>query len=188
MSAEAKQLISEEIYLRTEASSETKHEFHQGRVFAMTGASLAHNQIAANLMRLLGNQLADTPCQPLGSDMRLKVKARGLYTYPDVMVVCGPIYHAGSGTATIVNPTLIIEILSKATEAYDRGDKFGHYRGIESLREYVLVSQTTRKVEMFSRQGSFWKFTDSQADQEQITFESINVTLGFEDIYARVAF
>ena len=172
--------------MRNEASSETKHEFHQGRVFAKTGASLAHNQITANLMRHLGNQLADSPCQPLGPDMRLKIDASGLYTYPDVMVVCDPVLHAGSGTGTILNPTLIIEVLSKATEAYDRGDKFGHYRKLESLQEYVLVSQTTRRVEFFSRQGSFWIFRDCQADQDPIQFESIGVSLGMDDIYARV--
>ena len=124
MSLPAKQWISPEEYLELERASETKHEYFNGEIFAMAGASLQHVRIVNNLGRLLGSQLLDRPCDVLTSEMRVKVSETGLYTYPDVAVVCGEVELEDNQADTLVNPMVIVEVLSSSTEAYDRGYKF----------------------------------------------------------------
>ena len=119
----------------------------------MAGASREHNLIAANLVRRIGNQLDGRPCETYTNDMRVLVSQTGLYTYPDVIVVCGEALFLDENEDTLLNPTVIAEVLSPTTEAYDRGKKFGHYRRLESLREYVLVAQDEVLVEHYVREG-----------------------------------
>jgi Uma2 family endonuclease len=128
-------------YLALERAAEHRHEYVSGRVYAMTGASREHNVIATNTSRALGNQLSGRPCETYQSDMRVKVSETGMYTYPDVVVACGTPAFEDAYVDTLLNPTVIIEVLSPSTEAYDRGEKFAHYRRLPSLREYLLIAQ-----------------------------------------------
>ena len=126
--AETVRKLTEAEYLALERAAESKSEFFDGEMFAMAGGSPMHALIAANLIRELGMKLKGRPCKPFTSDLRLKVEATGLLTYPDVSVLCGPLQFAADTDDTVVNPTLLIEVLSDSTEAYDRGEKFQHYR------------------------------------------------------------
>src|SRR5215216_7594453 len=141
MSSQRKALISPEEYLAIERKSEIKHEFFAGEMFAMVGASKRHNLITANLIRILGNQLLERPCNVYPSDMRVKVSATGKYTYPDVVIACEEEKFDDAENDTLLNPVIIIEVLSESTEAYDRGKKFEQYQNIESLTEYLLIGQ-----------------------------------------------
>lgn len=124
-----------------ERQSDIRHEYLNGEVFAMTSGSLGHNGIVSNLAGIFYNELRGRPCEAFVADLRLRVTATGLYTYPDLVVVCGEPQLADAHLDTLLNPTLIVEVLSPSTEATDRGRKFAHYRTIESLAEVVLVSQ-----------------------------------------------
>src|ERR1051325_5141739 len=130
MSYQRKTLLTPEEYLAIERKSEVKHEYFAGEMFAMVGASKWHNLIAANVIRVLGNQLLDRPCNVYPSDMRVKARATGMYTYPDVVVACAEEQFDDAERDTLLNPVVIIEVLSESTEAYDRGRKFEHYQSI----------------------------------------------------------
>ena len=149
--AEPVKRLTEAEYLDLERNLEFKNEFFGGEMFAMSGGTPLHSQIAANLVREFGNQLKQRDCIVYNSDLRLKVEATGLFTYPDLSVVCGPLQFAPGTDDTLVNPTLIVEVLSDSTEAYDRGKKFENYRQIPSLCEYLLVSQKEPRIERFAR-------------------------------------
>jgi Uma2 family endonuclease len=180
--ADPARLISPEEYLAFELGAETKHEYHDGQVYPMTGASPRHNRIVANLIVQIGGQLRGGPCRVYPSDLRLRVAATGLYTYPDVTVVCGtPEFGAGD---TLLNPTLLIEVLSPATERYDRGRKSEHYRTIGSLREYLLVNQEDVRVERYMRTGERQRvLTDAIGAEDSIALDSIACVLSLSDIY-----
>ncbi|MCP4662549.1 MAG: Uma2 family endonuclease [bacterium] len=143
MSAEAERKWTVEQYLAFERESETKHEYYDGETFAMAGASPAHNLISWNIAMALGPQVRSRGCFGFPADMRLRIPATGLYTYPDVVVVCGE-PEFDQQRDTLLNPTLIIEILSPSTEDYDRGRKFAHYRSLESLAAYLVIAQEGR--------------------------------------------
>ncbi len=139
-------------YLQIERAAENKSEFRDGEIFAMAGGTFAHSAIAANMLRQLGNKLEGRPCVPCTSDLRVKIEMAGAYAYPDVSVVCGERQFEDERRDTLLNPTVIVEILSDSTESYDRGRKFELYRRIPSLREYLLVSQRAPHIEQFIRQ------------------------------------
>ena len=160
MSSATKRQFTPQEYLSLERKSPTRNEYFRGEIFAMAGTSREHSLIAVNLTRRIGNQLEDRPCEVYASDMRVLVDATGLYTYPDVVVVCGEPEFLDREVDTLLNPTVIFEVLSESTEAYDRGVKFGHYRRIPSLREYVLVSQDRMLVERYTRQGNDWLLSE----------------------------
>ncbi|HMV45909.1 MAG TPA: Uma2 family endonuclease [Leptospiraceae bacterium] len=184
----ARQLLTESEYLALERNSETKHEYYKGEMFAMAGAKKKHNQIVFNIVGQLYIQLKDKPCIAFNSDMRVQVKANGLYTYPDISALCGEEKYLDEKEDTLLNPSLIVEVLSESTETYDRGKKFILYRELESLREYVLVSTEYKKVEIFRRtQNNQWLLTDS-LESEPIVFETIQVSLSYEEIYNKVNF
>jgi len=184
MAVPARELLSPEEYLARERSSDEKHEFFGGRLFPMAGASPAHNLIVANLIRRLGNALQDSPCVAFPSDLRVKVSATGLYTYPDVVVVCGEIQLEGGDT--LLNPTLIVEVLSPGTESYDRGVKFAHYRQAASLQEYVLVPQDRVLVEQFVRRGEQWVLTALDGVDATLALSSVPAAIPVAQIYDRV--
>ncbi len=181
--------LTPEQYLEIERKAQFKSEFFRGEMFAMSGASYLHNLIHANLLRRLGERLEGSPCHPVGSDQRVLVPATGLYTYPDAVVVCDPPEFLDGHFDTLMNPKVLFEILSDSTEKYDRGTKSNHYRQIESLQEYVLVSQTDPHVEVFHRQpDGNWLLREARALDESITLHSVGITLPLCEIYLRVEF
>jgi Uma2 family endonuclease len=138
-------------YLALEAASDTKHEYLDGEIFAMSGGTIEHGALAANVIRELGGALRGRPCRVLTSDVRVRVLATGLAAYPDVSVVCGAIERDPGDANAVANPVLIVEVLSDSTRSYDRGEKFAHYRRIPSLRDYLLVSQHEPLIEHYRR-------------------------------------
>lgn len=190
LSAQQKPLyMSETEYLEHERKSDIRHEYLNGKVFAMAGASWAHNQISSATIASLFNQLRGKPCRVNPSDQRLKVMATALLCYPDISVICGEPIFAGQEFDTITNPILIIEILSPSTEAYDRGEKFQHYREIETLQEFLLISQDKARIERYSRQASgAWLLIDAIGLNTSIEIASIGCTLALADLYENVEF
>lgn len=181
------QLLSEAEYLAFERASSTKHEYYNGRVYAMTGAKEFHNIIVANTIASLHSQLRTKPCRVYPSDMRIKVLQTGLNTYPDVVVVCGQTQFTDAVHDCITNPVVIIEVLSSSTERYDRGMKAQHYRTIETLRDYILIAQDAQHVEHFSRQqDGAWTLREADGLATSITLTSIACVLQLQDIYEKV--
>ncbi len=187
-SAATKICFTPQEYLALERKSETRNEYYNGEIFAMAGASREHNLIAGNLFRDIGNQLEDRPCETYMNDMRVWIEATGLYTYPDVVVVCGEPRFQDREVDTLLNPTVIVEVLSPSTEAYDRGDKFRHYRRIDSLHEFVLISQDRMMVERYTRQGKDWVLSDMTDPDQVLKLESIGCQIPLGRIYAKIKF
>lgn len=181
-------LLSPAEYLAQERQSATRNEFLRGEVFAMWGASREHNVINGNLFGEIRAQLKGRPCEPYSSDMRVKIAATGLYTYPDLTVVCGPREFDDSFVDCLLNPIVLGELLSTTTEAYYRGDKFAHYRRIASLREYVMVSQNRVRVEHFVRQDDQWILTELNNLDDVLHLPSIDCHISLRDIYDRIEF
>ncbi|HEV7668683.1 MAG TPA: Uma2 family endonuclease [Thermoanaerobaculia bacterium] len=190
MQPEPKPHLSPVEYLTLDREAEERSEYLDGEMFAMAGGSRKHALIAANLMIDLGSQLRNRPCETYGSDMRVWVEASGLYTYPDMSVVCGePIFGPDGREDTLRNPILLIEVLSPSSEAYDRGKKFEHYRAIPSFREYLLVSQESPLVDRFLRQESgIWLFSTARGLDAEVELSSIGARLALAEIYAKVSF
>jgi Uma2 family endonuclease len=188
MSAEPSRRVAVVDYLAAERRAEGgKSEYLDGEVIAMSGASRAHNLIALNLAASLHDQLKGRPCETYAGDMRVHTPATGLYTYPDVVVVCGEPRFDDAALDTLLNPTLLIEVLSSSTESYDRGRKFAHYRTLESLREVVLVSQDEVRVELFTRQQhGHWLLSEASRLDEAVPLGSIGCELRLADVYDRV--
>jgi Uma2 family endonuclease len=177
-------LISEEEYLEQERASKVKNEYFQGEVFSMAGASRKHNLIVANIIIEIGLQLKNKPCRVYPSDMRLKVEKTGLQTYPDIMVVCEQEKFIDEKEDTLLNPDVIIEVLSESTESYDRGEKFLNYRQIDSLNEYILVWQKIPKIEKYSRHKSeLWTLSETDEKNRSIALDSIGCTLDIASVY-----
>lgn len=179
---------SPEEYLALERKADGKNEYVHGQIIAMAGASRLHNLLAGNLYRELSQQLRGRPCEAYISDMRVKVSPTGLYTYPDVVVVCGPIRFEDVHNDTLLNPTVLVEVLSASTEAYDRGDKFAHYRRLESLQDYLLVSQDKVRLEHYVRQGSQWVLSEASTLEETLHLASIGCDVALRDVYEKVQF
>ena len=179
--------MSEEQYIAFErASTDGKSEFLSGRVFAMAGASPRHNLITSNVSGSLSAALRGRPCVVLSSDQRVCVEATGLYTYSDVTVVCGGLRLHPHYEDTLLNPTLVVEVLSPSTEGYDRGPKFAHYRRIESLREVLLVSQVERVVEHFARESDgSWRLT-TWTEGQSVPLPALSSFLALDDAYDKV--
>lgn len=189
MSLQPKPHLTPEDYLAIERSAEFKSEYFAGEMFAMSGASQAHNLIVTNTVIELGNQLKKRPCKLFANDMRVKVSPTGLYTYPDVIVVCGKAQFDDSHFDTLLNPTLIVEVSSDSTEAYDRGRKFEHYRSLESLTEYVLIAQDRPHIESYRRQpDQQWLFTESRGLENTFKLCAIDCDLTLAEIYDKVEF
>ena len=181
--------LTEEDYLALERAASSRSEFLDGEMFAMAGGSPMHSLIAANVIRELGNHLRSGPCRPFTSDLRLKVEATGLYTYPDVSVLCGPLQYAAGTDDTVVNPTVLVEVLSDATEGYDRGEKFRHYRQMPALQEYLLVSQRQPRIEQFLRRpGDEWTLRTAEGRDAALLLPALGVTLALREVFAGVEF
>jgi Uma2 family endonuclease len=158
-------------------------------MYAMSGGTHTHAIVIGNLARRLGNALEKGPCVVTTSDMRIRVNKTGLYTYPDIVVVCDPPQYGDGRHDTVLNPALIVEVLSPSTEAYDRGFKFAQYRALESLQEYALVSQSEPRVEVFRRQPSGdWLLSEATGMEATLRFNSVNCSIAVKDIYDKVTF
>lgn len=174
-------------YLANERVAEFKSEYLAGETFAMAGASRAHNRIATNLVRILDNQLIDGPCNVYASDMKVSVAQVDKYTYPDIVIACEKEAFEDEHTDVLLNPIVIMEILSESTEAYDRGKKFLHYQMIESLSEYLLISQDVRRVEKFVRQeDGTWIYSEAHELGDVITIDSAKCEMPMVEIYRKV--
>ncbi|HSB61782.1 MAG TPA: Uma2 family endonuclease, partial [Vicinamibacteria bacterium] len=154
---------------------------------AMSGASPRHVLIVTNLVRELSSQLKNRPCLVFSTDLRLRVSATGLFTYPDVMVTCGRAAYVDEQQDTLTNPTLIVEVLSDSTEDYDRGRKFEHYRSLASLQEYVLVAQDRVHLEQFQRQpDGRWLLSETRRREDAVRLSSIDCDLALDEVYGKV--
>lgn len=177
-----------EEYLALERHAEFKSEYIDGRIVAMTGASAPHNLITGNVFAELRAHFRGRPCLPFIGDMRVQVEKGRRYTYPDVVAVCGKPEYLDGVLDTLMNPALIVEILSTSTEAYDRGEKFRHYRTIETLQEYVLVAQDQPLVERFVRHGEFWHLGTVSGLDASLELTSVGCTIPLREIYENVEF
>lgn len=188
MSHPAKTYITPEEYLALERQAEYKSEYYDGEILAMTGASLKHNRITLNIGAELNLRLKSRDCQAFASDMRVHVPATGLYTYPDVVVVCGEPQLEDEHLDTLLNPTLIVEVLSKSTARYDRTGKFSDYRSIPSFAEYLLVAQDEYRVEHYAKQpDGRWLLTEYRSLEAVLELYSIQCSLSLKEIYDKVS-
>jgi Uma2 family endonuclease len=173
-------------YLERERAAEAKSEYLDGAIIALAGASRAHSLINTNLASLLNGALRDQPCEVHASDMRVRVASGRLYTYPDIAVVCGEAQYEDAHGDTLLNPTVIVEVLSPTTEAYDRGAKFGYYRQLPSLRAYVLVAQDQMLVEHYARPADGWLLTEARAASGALALPALGCALPLAEIYHKV--
>ena len=181
--------VTEAEYLAYERDSEAKHELIDGEIFAMTGASESHNLISVNAITAIKIQIKGKPCKLYPSDMRVKIVPWRMYTYPDLSLVCGEPQFADHEFDTLLNPVLLIEVLSPSTERYDRGRKFQAYRSIPSLKEYLLIAQDEPRIERYFRlEDDLWEFTDVQGMDAKIALKSVDAVLKLSDIYEQVTF
>ena len=184
--AAAQTYLTPEEYLAFERKATTKHEYLNGQIVAMSGASFAHTFITANIVTYLNIQLMDGECRAVASDIRVKASETESYFYPDIVVVCGEPVPEDNVFDTLLNPTVIVEVLSPSTETYDRGEKFEHYQQIASLKDYVLISQDKVHVEHYCRQGSRWLQTELAELEDVLPLRSIDCELRLQDVYRRV--
>ncbi len=188
MSSQSITYLTPEEYLTIERKAESKSEYIDGEMVAMTGASRKHNLIVINIAREISQQLRGRPCEMYANDMRVRVPATRLYTYPDVAVVCDEPQFEDDYVDTLLNPTLIIEVLSESTEAYDRGKKFSSYRTIESLAEYLLVAQDEYRIEQYVKQpDGRWLLSDYRSAEDVVELISIQCQLALKEAYDKVA-
>jgi Uma2 family endonuclease len=190
MSLQPKLQLSFEDWLEGErASLEGRSEYVGGEIFAMTGASVEHNAIVANIVRELGTQMKGRPCQVYANDLKVRIRSADAGKYPDLIALCGEHQFQDGRRDVLLNPSLICEVLSDSTEAYDRGDKFAMYRQIHSLREYLLVSQHRVQVELYSRgEDGRWTLTDYSALTDSCPLASVDCTLSLAEVYDKVEF
>lgn len=181
--------ITRETYLDLERKAEFKSEFFDGEIFAMAGASREHNLILANIIRILGNQLINGPCNVYPSDMKVRIEQINKYAYPDISIACEPEYFEDYHQDILLNPVVIIEILSDSTEAYDRGKKFIHYQFIPSLVEYILVSQKVHGIERFVRQKEdIWIYSRHDLLEDIVPVGAAGCELPLREIYQNILF
>jgi Uma2 family endonuclease len=188
MASTVRKTYTPEEYLALERKAEYKSELINGEIYAMSGASKEHNWITLNLASELRQKLKGKPCDVFSADMRVKVSPTGMYTYPDVVAVCGGSSFEDSEVDTLTNPTMITEVLSPSTEAYDRGEKFAHYRKMPSLQEYVLISQDKLRVEHYLRRGNEWILTELSDPDDTLHLSSIDCSVPLREVYDKVEF
>jgi Uma2 family endonuclease len=190
MAALPKTQYTPEQYLALEREADYKSEYINGEIHALAGASREHNLIASNVIREISVQFKGRPCEVYTSDMRVNIGATDAYVYPDAVAVCGEPYFGGADVDVLLNPIVIVEVLSPSTEAYDRGEKFAHYRKLESLREYVLIAQDKARVEHYVREGGHeeWIFTEVSGLEGMLRLGSIGCEVALREMYDKVKF
>ncbi len=176
-------------YLAQERTAEFKSEYFEGEIFAMAGGTPQHSLIATNLAREFGNRLKGGLYVAYNGDLRIKIEATGLCTYPDLSVICGALQFAAGTDDTVVNPAVLVEVLSDSTEAYNRGTKFAHYRQIPSLQEYLLVSQKGPRLEQFIRQADGrWLLNEVAGMERHLELPSLRISISPAEVFAKVTF
>ena len=179
----AQTIYTPEEYLALERKATLKSEYLNGEILAMSGASLAHTHITLDIATELNNQLRGGTCEVIINDMRVKTGPKGAYFYPDIVVFCGEPQVEDNVFDTLLNPILLVEVLSPSTEAFDKGEKFRHYQELASLREYILVSQDRVRVKHYRLTQTQWVQTEFRAREDVLTLVSIGCELPLEDIY-----
>lgn len=189
MAAQPRAGMTVEEYLAFERASAEKHEYRAGEIVTMAGASYVHNTIVGNVFASLRARLRGGTCRVNFSDLRVYIPASRLFTYPDLTVVCGPPHFDDDRQDTLLNPQIIVEVLSPSTQGYDHGEKFRHYRNIESLREYVLIEQESQRIEHFARQANnLWLLTDVTGPDAKLHLPTLDCAIPFAEIYEEVVF
>lgn len=187
--AYGKKKFSIEEYLEMENAATEKHEYYKGEIFAMSGAKMPHNEISSNLMTSLGPKLKGKKCKPYGSDVRIHIESNTLFTYPDISIICGELITLNNDNYNVLNPTVIIEILSSSTKNYDRGEKFKLYRDIPTLKEYMLVDSESIHIEMFRlNENKHWELEEFNSLNNNVPLNAIGETISLSEIYNGVKF
>lgn len=182
--------MTEDEYLARERESEARHEYADGEIVAMSGASYRHIRVVSNLVRALFQAVGDGPCQVNFNDLKVRIEAASAYRYPDVVVICGEPEIASESQGVVTNPTLIFEVLSKSTQMIDRSDKLREYTQIPSLRAYVLIEQALPYVEQYQRRAESenWLYTTAEDMQGALAVPSLEATLDLEAVYQGITF
>lgn len=189
MNAQPYEYVSLQQYFDLEETSDLKHEYYRGAIYAMTGATARHNVIIANIIGLLHSQLRRSARRVFPSDLRLKIEQTGLYTYPDISVICGTIQFDAGRQDAVTNPIVLVEVLSARTENYDRGKKFEHYRTLETLQEYIVVAQDRAHIEQYIRQDEHrWLLVDFFTPDQVVRVDTIKCKLPLADVYEYITF
>jgi len=172
-------------YIALEQSTDTKYEYHDGKVFAMAGGTLEHGLISGNIFAEVRGMIRkqDKNCTAINNEVKLYIPAMNKYLYPDAMAICDPLERAEEEPNAILNPTVIIEVLSRSTESYDRGDKFHYYRKIKTLQEYLLIDQYKPQIDAYSKTQDLWKITRVEGLDAQISIASLGISLSLAAIY-----
>lgn len=183
-----KSSISENEYLEAERKALNKHEYYRGEIFAMAGATIEHNILFGNLFGELTNKLKGKNCKPFGSDLRVHIPSNSLFTYPDITVICGKIETAEGKPDTVLNPSVIFEVLSEATKDYDRGSKFMLYRAIKTLKEYILIESTgSVMIEKYQiNNDGLWELQEYKNQEDILKIEHLDIEIPLSEIYAGV--
>ena len=180
-------LYTPDEYLALEETAEGKSEYYKGEIFAMSGGSANHNRIVSSINAFFHSGLRGRRCESFTSDMRVQVKAHGLFTYPDAMIICGQPEFWNNRNDTVTNPILIVEVLSESTKDYDRGQKFEFYRTIPTLRDYVLIHQDRVHIEYYHKlEDGRWLLTEIGDPEALLILETVDLTLPVRSIYERV--
>lgn len=182
MSTPARRRVSFAEYLRLEEYSNLRHEFFEGAMYAMAGGTPRHAALTSRVIVALGAQLRGRPCEVFDPDLRIRVAATGLATYPDVSVVCGPLETDPEDPNSVLNPVVLVEVLSDSTEEYDRGEKLDHYRRIAALREVVLVSHRAAAIDVWQRHDGDWS-CETYGAGSRVPVRSIGCELDVDDLY-----
>lgn len=176
-------------YLSLEEKSDYKSQYYRGEIFAMPGSTKRHNVIVTNVIRILGNQLLNHPCRVYTGEMKVMVEATGLVTYPDAIVACDEDRFYDDEERVLLNPTVLVEVLSPSTESYDRGEKTAHFRKITSLKEYVLIAQDHYEMLRFTRQpNGEWSLAEADDAGQSLRLDTIGCSLNVDDVYHKVMF
>lgn len=179
-----KNKISIEEYLELESTSAEKHEYYAGEVFMMSGAKLNHNLIFTNIFGVLSSTLKGNNCKPFGSDLRIHIPENSLFTYPDITIICGKTQSLNDDEMNFLNPSVIIEIASKSTRNYDRGDKFKLYRDIASLKEYIIIDTENIFIENFRlNNNNHWELEEYKTLNDVLSIKTVQITIALKDIY-----
>lgn len=186
--AYGKRNLTIEEYLEFEKTSEEKHEYYKGEIFAMSGSKVPHNTIAMNLSVALGQKLKGKSCKPFNSDQRIYIPQNSLFTYPDISVVCGKIETKDNDDWNLLNPTVIIEVLSKSTRDYDMGGKFALYRDIPTLKEYILIDSQSLNVYAFRiNDGGHWELEEYKRMEDVLNVRILELSIPLAEIYEGVS-
>jgi Uma2 family endonuclease len=181
--------VSAQEYLKAEREAFEKHEYYQGEVFAMSGASLEHNIIFSNLFTDIGSKLKGKNCRPFGSDLRIHIPKNTLFTYPDITIICGEPNLTDDKFDTATNPTVIIELLSASIRNYDKGEKFSLYREIESLQEYILIdTEKIHVIKHIRNKDNSWQLTEFKNIENIFSIDTIGLSLSLNNLYEGISF